>query len=398
MRLAYLVNQYDTPSATFVRREAAAVEALGIEVHRVSIRQSNAKADDHDVHYLLGVQGQGRAKAASSLLWSSLRTVAQPAALAEAISLAKHLAQNAAKPWLVTAYLAEAASLLSWCRAKRIDHVHVHFGTNPTAVAMLCRALGGPTYSMTVHGPEEFDRQETLSLAKKIEHAAFVVAVSSYGRSQLWRLTPRDQWDKVVVVPCVVDPSYLAQPAPASALKRLVHVGRLHEQKGQLTLVEAAIELRQRLPDFVIDIYGDGELKQELSARIGAASLQEHVVLKGWASGEQVREALLSSRGLVLPSFAEGLPVVLMEAMACARPAISTFIAGIPELLDSSCGWVVPAGDPHALATAMHSMLTASAKTLNSLGEVGRARVMERHVPAVAAAALMAAVHRFAAR
>ena len=145
------------------------------------------------------------------------------------------------------AYLAEACVLRQWTRRDEIGHLHVHFGTNSTAVALLCRVLGGPPYSFTVHGPEEFDRPVSLSLCLKIRHAAFVIAICSFGKSQLWRWADFADWGKIHVVHCGLDQSFLAAahtlpPAPP----RLVNIGRLSEQKGQLVLLEAAARLAQR--------------------------------------------------------------------------------------------------------------------------------------------------------
>jgi colanic acid/amylovoran biosynthesis glycosyltransferase len=392
LRLAHVVNQYDAPSSTFVRREAAALEAHAaheVSVHRVSIRGSASRSGHEPLHVLL--PNGASATAALSLLSSSLRRLSAPRALATAMAMTNDLRAAGTPAHVASAYLAEAAALLQWCTEQRIDHVHAHFGTNPAAVAMLCHALGGPSFSFTVHGPEEFDRQETLALRLKLQHARFVAAVSSYGRSQLWRLMSHDQWRKVFIVPCVVDPMYLDEPTPMSSNGPLVQVARLHEQKGQLALVDAVASMTGPKP--TIDLYGDGPLKAELHSRIHDAGLQAHIRLRGNATPQEVRAAILASRGLVLPSFAEGLPVVLMEAMACARPVLSTYIAGIPELVDSECGFMIPAGHTQALATALADMTSASTTKLTRMGRIGRERALQRHAPSVAAQALVAALH-----
>ena len=133
--------------------------------------------------------------------------------------------------------MAEACLLLRWMRQQspEVGHLHAHFGTNPAAVAMLARLLGGPPYSFTVHGPDEFDQPRELSLRDKIAHAKAVVAVSEFGRSQLYRWTPLSDWRKIHVVRCGVDASFLAAgPQAIADTRRLVCVGRLAPQKGQL--------------------------------------------------------------------------------------------------------------------------------------------------------------------
>ena len=246
---------------------------------------------------------------------------------------------------------------------------------------MLVHELGGPRWSFTAHGPEEFDRAKFIALPEKIRRADFVVAVSSFGRSQLFRNVSHEHWQKIQVVHCGIEPAFyentLNQPG---AERRLICVGRLCEQKGQSLLVEAARRLSERGTRFELVLAGDGEMRGELETLIARYKLQNLVRITGWISSDQVREEILAARALVLPSFAEGLPVVIMEAMALRRPVISTFVAGIPELVDSGKhGWLIPAGDAAALASAMQTCLDAPLATITRMGEAARARVLERH-------------------
>jgi glycosyltransferase involved in cell wall biosynthesis len=278
-------------------------------------------------------------------------------------------------------YLAEACRIVLWVRAADVEHLHAHFGTNSAEVAMLVHELGGPRWSFTAHGPEEFDKAPLIGLAEKVRHAAFVVAISSYGRSQLYRHVPPEHWQKVKVVPCGLDPTYhagLSSPPPAA--RRLVCVGRLCEQKGQALLVEATRVLAERGASFELVLAGDGEMRETIEAQIANAGLGHRVHITGWISNAEVRNELLAARALVLPSFAEGLPVVIMEAMALRRPVISTYVAAIPELvLSGECGWLVPAGDVEALAVAMEACLDAPVDVLARMGEAAHTRVLARH-------------------
>jgi glycosyltransferase involved in cell wall biosynthesis len=163
-------------------------------------------------------------------------------------------------------------------------------------------------------------------------------------------------------------------------VKRLVCVGRLCEQKGQLLLIEAAQRLAAQGADFELVLVGDGEMRGDIEALVKRYKLQATVRITGRISSEQLQNEILAARALVLPSFAEGLPMVIMEAMALRRPIISTFVAGIPELVHpGKHGWLVPAGDVEALVGAMQDCLDTPADTLARMGEAAQKRVLARH-------------------
>ena len=132
-------------------------------------------------------------------------------------------------------------------------------------------------------------------------------------------------------------------------------------------------------------------MRSHVEALVATHKLQDVVRITGWASGAEVRAELLAGRAMVLPSFAEGLPVVIMEALALERPVISTYVAGIPELVDDGCGWMVPAGAVDALVDAMVACLQTDAATLTRLGKEGRRRVLTRHHAGLAASLLESA-------
>jgi colanic acid/amylovoran biosynthesis glycosyltransferase len=278
-------------------------------------------------------------------------------------------------------YLAEACRVEPWLRKAAIQHVHAHFGTNSAEVAMLVHKLGGPQWSFTAHGPEEFDKSQLIGLTEKILHCAFVVAISSYGRSQLYRNVDYRHWSKVRLVHCGLEASFFAGPrSPAPEIRRLVCVGRLVEQKGQLLLVEAAHRLAAQGVDFELVLVGDGDMRAVIEALVTQYNLQERVRITGRVSSNQLREEILAARALALPSFAEGLPMVIMEAMALRRPVISTFVAGIPELVQpGEHGWLVPAGNVESLMCAMQACLDTPVDTLRRMGEAAYERVQARH-------------------
>jgi colanic acid/amylovoran biosynthesis glycosyltransferase len=391
-RIAYLINQYPMASQTFIRREIAAMEAAGASVQRYAVRGWDTPLVDPD-DQAESTKTRRILDGGTSALFLALFATAcrQPRRFFKAMTAAVRLGRKSERGVAIhLAYLAEACVLCDWTKRDQIEHLHVHFGTNSTAVAMLCRLLGGPPYSFTVHGPEEFDRPVSLSLEEKIRDAAFVVCICSFGRSQLWRWAAFGDWPKIHVVHCGLDQSYLAVvPTSPSSAPRLINIGRLSEQKGQLVLIEAAARLRDQGRQFEIVIVGGGPFQQAIERRIQELNLGKHVKLVGWLSGSAVQENLINSRGLVLPSFAEGLPVVIMESLALGRPVISTYVAGIPELVQSGrTGWLVPAGDVDQLASAMAAMLDAPVEELERMGRAGAERVARDHNVTIEAAKL----------
>jgi colanic acid/amylovoran biosynthesis glycosyltransferase len=383
MRVAYLINQYPKISHTFIRREIHALERQDIEVTRIAIRGWDADVLDEDdkseqlkTRYVLR---EGAARLLTAVLTIAL---SHPMRFCQGFGLTLRMSHNSDRPLLVhLAYLAEACRIQRWLTQERIEHLHAHFGTNSAEVAMLTHALGGPPWSFTVHGPEEFDKPQLIGLPEKIRRCAFVIAISSFGRSQLFRLVGHSLWSKIHVVHCGLERAFFQDaPSPAPMTSNFVCVGRLCEQKGQLLLIDAARRLLERGEQFSLTFAGDGELRPDLEGLIDQHNLRNNVRITGWLSSDQVRRELISARALVLPSFAEGLPVVIMEAMALKRPVISTFVAGIPELVKhGQNGWLVPAGDVDELADAMQECLATPADVLERMGEAGFEAVAEHH-------------------
>ena len=393
VRVAYLVNQYPKVSHTFIRREILALERAGVPVTRISTRGWDDKdlVDPDDVaeqsitHYIMKDGVSGLLKATVGAFMRAPRAVI--GACVEALRMSR----KSDRPLLIhLAYVAQACRMLEWTRAERITHIHAHFGTNPAEVAMYVRLLGGPAYSFTVHGPDEFDKGHCLNLDKKIGRSKFIVAVNSYCRAQMFRRCAEADWRKVKQVHCGLERAfYEAAAMPVPAERRLVCVGRLCEQKGQLLLVEAFAQVQNALGDCHLVLAGDGEMRGEIEAKIAALGIKDSVTITGWISSSQVRDEILASRALVLPSFAESLPVVIMEAMALRRPVITTYVAGIPELvIPGDTGWLVPAGSITPLAQAMQACLSADADDLQRMGNAGYARVVVRHSADIEAARL----------
>ncbi|MET0178925.1 MAG: glycosyltransferase family 4 protein [Novosphingobium sp.] len=382
-RVAYLVNAYPKLSHSFIRTEIAALERRGFAVERFTVRRSPGPftseedaAEAERTTPLLDRNGLGLLAAAGR------RLIARPRGTAGALALAL---RSAGARGLVRAcaYFAEAAALAEALERRKVRHVHVHFGTNPAAVARLAARMAPVTYSFTAHGPDEFDAPVALDLRGKIADAGFVAGVSSFGRGQLMRWADPGDWDRIHVVRCGVAPCFLAAEAQSDSgldSSRLVCVARLDAQKGLPLLLSAAgrVAAHRR---FTLNLIGDGPGRGVIEDRIAALGLGGTIRLLGWRGPDEVREALIGARALVLPSFAEGLPVVLMEALALGRPVIASAIAGVPELVDSRNGWLIPSGSVDALAQALNAVLATPAERLLAMGQVGRARVRADHDP-----------------
>ena len=381
MIIGYLCNRYPAASHSFIRREIAGIESLGHEVVRFTVRRGVGLADPDD--YAEALKTTVLLSAWFPRLFYSLllTVVSRPLAFMRSIGVAWRAGTRGGARGRNFAYLVEACLLRRLLSKAGATHLHAHFGTNPAAVARLVRSLGGPPFSFTVHGPDEFDRPTALDLKGKVKDAEFTIAISDFGRSQLMRWSNPRAWSKIKVVRCGVDGDFLVrrEGAPFAPSSTLCCVARLSAQKGLPLLINAAAQLVQEGQSFHLVIIGDGEDRRLIEREIVRARLQSVVKLAGMRSGSEIREALLRARALVLPSFAEGLPVVIMEAFALGRPVVATTIAGIPELVDDTCGWPIPPGSVEHLTRAMAEVLNATPEKLRCMGQLGLARVAEHY-------------------
>lgn len=383
LTLAYLTTQYPKVSHTFIRRELREMERRGHGVVRLAIRASDALLADP-----VDQEEAGKTCHCLSLpIWrhglALLRaSLGRPKAFAKAMECAFAMGRRSQRGLIKhLAYLLEACTLLLILDEKKVDHVHVHFGTNATAVARLSRCLGGPSYSFTVHGPDEFDSAIGFDLNGKINDAAFVIAITDYCAAQLRRWCPPKQWDKIHIIHCTVGDDFFNSPrTPTPANNTFCCVGRLAPQKGQLILIEALALLKQQGLEANLTLVGDGELRPLIEAKVKEYGLGARVTITGYVSEAEVRRHIEASRALALPSFAEGLPMVIMESFAMGRPVISTYIAGIPELVrNHENGWLVPAGNVEQLVTAMSEALAMPDNRLDEMAAVGHDLTYKHH-------------------
>lgn len=381
MKLGYITNSYPMTSTTFIRREMEALEAMGVEIKRYAVRHWDGKlvdpldiAEQARTHYLLS------GNLLNLFLSFFVVLFTQPAGFFRAANVWLQVCKNAGFSIKHFAYFLQATYLYRLTKKEGLKHVHVHFSTNATTVAMLAKQMGGPSYSFTAHGPDEFVDPTPASMFLKVQHAAFVVAISNYCRVQLVRFSSYDFWEKIIIVHCGIhvdefEPSFTFDENNQS----LICVGRICPQKAQLLFPAAIAKIKNEFPNMHVHFIGDGESRAALEAEIKKYAVEKFVTIHGWKANLEVRKMVKQNRALLLPSFAEGLPVVIMEAFALGRPVISTYIAGIPELVDASCGWMTPAGSIDGIANAMRVALKTPVSTLEAMGKEGRKRVEAEH-------------------
>jgi glycosyltransferase involved in cell wall biosynthesis len=382
LRVAYLTTEYPKVSHTFIRREIQALEELGHFVLRLSIRRGDAvhAADRAEASRTVACLDLPKLRI---LLATLMTALGRPLAMLRGLVMAMRMSRASDRGlFRHLAYLCEAAVLLRLCERQDTAHVHVHFGTNAAAVARLMRCLsrGRLSYSMTIHGPDEFDAPRGFALREKVADAAFVAGISEFCLAQVRRWSDPAHWSRLHVVRCTVDRSFTSiGPIPASS-RTLLCVGRLTAQKGHLLLLEALARLRDNGVDAELILAGDGELRQTIEQAIRALGLQTRVRITGWIAEPQLRQLMATARVVVSPGFAEGLPVVIMEALAMQRPVIATCVAGVPELVrPGENGWLIAAGSVSELTAAIASALETPAERLAAMGRSGERLVRERH-------------------
>ena len=383
MKIAYLINQYPKVSHSFIRREIIALESQGLTVKRFSIRKlSDELVDSMDIQELgktqfildVGIFG----------LLVNLFKIAlfSPLKFFQALRVTVKIGYNSDRGLLRNlAYLSEACVLSFFLKREGIKHIHAHFGTNSTAVAMLVSILNEFTYSFTIHGPDEFDKSRAIALSEKIKRATFVAVISNYGKSQVYRWCNYQDWQKIHIIHCGLDEKFIqAEITPIPSENKLVCVGRLCPQKGQLLLLDAIALLKQRGINCQLTLVGDGELREEIETLAEKLDIKSQITITGWASSDEVKAKITEAKLMVMPSFAEGLPVVIMESLALGRPVVSTYVAGIPELVvEGESGWLCFAGDIESLTNKLEKALSLSTEELTRMGKIGKEKVLENH-------------------
>ncbi|MGR8929516.1 MAG: glycosyltransferase [Gammaproteobacteria bacterium] len=382
--IAYLTGFYARAGDTFIRREVEELRRQGWKVKTFSIRRADSSEqvsedilrEQASTQYILEQGIWCLAAAFSRMAWK------YPVRMLRAINLARQIRWPGFKSvfWHLI-YLVEAAYLAEQLIKNDIKLLHNHIAMNTGTVAMLVSALSGIPYSMTVHGPHEFFEAERWGLGKKIAASSLTVCISHFGKSQCMLFSPREEWTKLHVIHCGLDSVFFDDAvSKVTDSRKLIYVGRLDPEKGFFVLLDAAARISEAGIDFELLIVGDGAVRAEGEAYAEQLNLQDSVHFLGWRSSREVQQLISECRALVLPSFAEGIPVVLMEAMASQRPVITTQIAGIPELVrNGENGWLVAASSVDDLANAIREVLQAPPEVLEAMGRKGRLRVLEQH-------------------
>lgn len=393
-RVAYLVNQYPKTSHAWMRREIEGVLACGVSVDRYSVRRVDEPlvdpGDQREQEATTVLLEQGALRILGAFLATLLT---RPGRFLSALRLAWSVGKNHPRGQVFhLIYFVEACLLSRFLGRRPVQHLHAHFGTNSATVALLVNRLTDVPFSFTFHGPEIFESISPRCLRAKIHAAAFVVAISHHGFSALERWSDPAHWHKLRLVRCGTDARFLEAPETRPpAEQRIVCVARLSPVKGHLVLLDALAKLVEEGFDPQLSLVGGGDFQPAIEQRAQALGLTERIRWCGWLDGEGVRDEVLASRLMVLPSFDEGLPVVFMESLALHRPVISTYIAGIPELIENDrTGWVVPAGSVDHLAGALREALSLDDDTLMEIARNGAQAVKERHDSAREAARLAA--------
>ncbi len=399
-RVAYVTGEYPRATDTFIQREVAALRAGGLDVHTFAVRRTG---DEHMVgpeqlaerertsyllppskaglirdHLRLIAADRGRYVEAARLAWSTRRR--------GIAGIAKQLA-----------YFAEAGMLAAELRRRDIDHLHAHFADSATSLAMLTAAVGGLRYSFTLHGPGIFFEADTWQLGTKCDRAAFVSCISYFARSQAMVFADPDTTDRLHLVHCGIDAS--AMPMATHDVDdphQLVFVARVAQLKGLGIMIEAMPTIVAADPTASLLVVGDGPDRPRYEALARELGVADHVRFAGYQSQAEVRTHLSSSAVFVLPSFAEGVPVSLMEAMAAGLPVITTQVGGITELVtDGENGDVLRPGDVDALADRVVKLL-ADPELRRARGAHGR-RVVEAEFDSATEAARLRALFDAAA-
>lgn len=406
MRIAYLTGEYPRVTDTFIQREVAALrqygEADGTTVETFSVRYPKAAAALSDqqkkerdrTSYLLPPNLLEALKSQVSLLVQSPRRYQQALALAWQT---RQLGLRGTLYQLI--YFIEAGILANRLQNKGITHLHNHFGDSSCTVAMLAAALANIDYSFTLHGPGIFFEPMRWHLTEKIARAKFVSCISYFCRSQTMIFAPWDAWPNLHIVHCGIDPALFTQAAPSEQIfsspeqqpkqqpkqqpeqqpeqprQQLLYVGRLAAAKGLPILLQSLATLKLEHSNIQLTVVGDGEDRAALEAEARTLNLENNVTFVGYQSPASVRDYLQSSDVFVMSSFAEGVPVVLMEAMMAGLPVVATQIAGVSELVEDGVnGFLVPPSNAEAL-TGKIAALLADSELRSQLGEQGALKV-----------------------
>jgi len=381
--LAYLVSQYPAVRHTFILREVRQLCQSGLSVQTASIRDPELTSDTGAA---AEIQEAGRTFYVKSRpLWKILGDHAacvlrRPAGYFSGLWMALRIGGFDLRAALYQFfYFVEAIVVGEWLRRNQLGHLHIHFANSAAIVAMLCRRIYGIPYSITVHGSDEFYDVRFYHLREVIENASFVCCISRFCRSQVMKETSTRHWDKLELAPLGVDPWVFMPGRPEDHPFTIACTGGLVIGKGQMLLLTAVGELTRRGHCIRIDLIGDGPARSILEEEAARLKIPADVVFHGLVAQDQVCKILARANLFVLPSFAEGVPVSLMEAMSMEIPCLSTYVGGIPELIRSGeDGILIPPGDASLLASTIEDLIE-NPGLRSRLAKAGRRKIIEEY-------------------
>jgi glycosyltransferase involved in cell wall biosynthesis len=383
--IAYLISTYPTLSMIFVLREIVELRKLGFHIETASInrpdqprkKMTEIEADEAATTYYVKRAGPFSALAAH------LRTLfGQPAGYVRGVLLVHRLSGLDLRRFFFHAmYFTEALMIGHWMRRKSLRHLHTHLAQQAATVGLYTKTVFRTGFSITVHGPDEFYDAEAQLLGRKAAAADFLCCITSFARSQMMKQSAFRHWRKMIVAPLGVDPEIFA-PRPFRATPEVFEilcVGRLVAAKAQHMLIDAVDRLAAEGRNVRLRLVGGGPDAASLKIQAARLDHPNTVVFEGPVNQDRIRDLYAQADIFSIPSFAEGLPVVLMEAMAMEIPCVTTYIAGIPEMIrDGQDGLLVPASDLEALVAAL-ARLMDDEKLRKKLGKNGRKRIVERY-------------------
>jgi len=383
IKIAYLASEYPAISHTFIFREILSLREMGFDVKTSSIRRSEnldkmTEKEKRDASETLYIKNSSLHKVVLAHFAVFVRSpIKYFFTLKESITLTR---KSSGKFFKGLAYFAEAGVLQHWMQNNKINHVHVHFGNPAATVAMLASSFGTITFSMSIHGPDVFHNLDSNFLAEKVKRATAVRCISYYSRSQLMRLIPYTLWSKLYIVRCGINPDiFLPRPDPKNKIPEILCLGRLIPAKGQHILLEAVNVLKKRGVKCHLTVVGDGEDRNSLEFFVKDHNLDSVVTFAGAVGQDNVHKYYNLADIFVLSSFAEGIPVVLMEAMAKEIISVSTRITGIPELIeDGFDGVLVTPSDVTELADNLQKLMR-NKELCSKFGKKGRRKVLEQY-------------------
>jgi glycosyltransferase involved in cell wall biosynthesis len=359
MKIAYLTSRYPAVSHTFIQREIMALRQRGVSIATFSVRRplekdtlgTEAKQEAADTRWLVPPPF---IELVSALAWAFTY---RPMMTLRVLGMALFQGQNTLKErlkWL--AYFLEAVLLARWLHREKHDHLHCHFGNNGSSTGMLAARLAGVPFSLTCHG-SELNEPLKFRLAEKVRQAAFVACVSHYGRARLMLYCPESDWDKLHIIRC-------GQPKIKKPCIRHSHekphilcVGRLSKEKGHPILLRALSILSNQNMHFRCTLVGDGPLRSSLEKSAGTLPA-DTITFTGSLPANKVAELYSEADVVTLPSLSEGVPVVLMEALARRRPVVATRVGGVSELVQHGrSGLLVSPGNAEELAEALRQVI-----------------------------------------